>query len=260
MSDAKKYTGKLASKRILIIGGSSGIGFAVAEACLEYGATVIISSSQASRVESSVERLLKSYPSAKGRTSGYPCDLSSPDLEQNIKNLFEKAGGKLDHIVYTAGDKLATGKLKDLTLESIQKAGMVRFVGALLVGKHAASHMNPGPASSITYTTGSVSERPTPDWSAVASYATGLHGMTRSIALDLAPIRVNLVSPGLIKTELWDSLPAEQYQQIEKAATERLPTGRVTGPESVAQAYLYLMQDENCTGSVISSNGGHLLK
>ena len=260
MGDAKKYTGKLTTKRILIIGGSSGIGFAVAEACLEHGATVIISSSQASRVESSIERLLKSYPSAKGRISGHPCDLSSPDLEQNVKNLFEKAGGKLDHIVYTAGDTLATGKLQDVTLESIQKAGMVRFFGALLVGKHAASHMNPGPVSSITYTTGSVSERPSSDWAAVASYAAGLHGMTRNLALDLAPIRVNLVSPGLIKTELWDSLPAERYQQIEKTATETLPTGRVAGPESVAQAYLYFMQDENCTGSVVSSNGGLLLK
>ncbi|MCJ1352786.1 MAG: hypothetical protein MMC33_002770 [Icmadophila ericetorum] len=260
MTDAKKYTGKLASTRILIIGGSSGIGFAVAEACLENGATVIISSSQSSRVESSVGRLLESYPSAKGRISGHPCDLSSPNLEQNIKKLFEKSGGKLDHIVCTAGDKLAMGDLKDITLENIQRAGMVRFNAVLLVGKHAPTYMNPGPSSSITLTTGSVSERPNPGWTVVASYAAGLHGMTRNLALDLAPIRVNLISPGMLKTELWDGVPKEQYEQMEKATAARLPTGRVAGPESVAEAYLYLMKDENCTGSMISSNGGHLLK
>jgi len=123
MSDSQKYTSKLTSARILIIGGSSGIGYCVAEACLEYGASFIISSSNQSRIKSSIDKLFKTYPSAKDRISGYACDLSSPELEANIQRLFEQCGGKLDHVVFTAGEKLAVAKLEDTTLESIQKTG-----------------------------------------------------------------------------------------------------------------------------------------
>jgi len=137
---------------------------------------------------------LKTYPSAKDRISGYACDLSSPDLEANIHHLFAQSGDKLDHVVFTAGDELAITKLEDATLERIQKAGLVRFYAPLLVAKHAVKHLNPGPASSITLTTGSVSEKPNKHWTVVASYATGLHGMIRNLALDLAPTRVNLIS------------------------------------------------------------------
>ena len=103
MTDAKKYTSKLTDTRILIIGGSSGIGYAVAEASIEYGAHVIISSSQPSRVEKAISQLTESYPSAKNRVAGYACDLSSQSsLEKNIEQLFENCGAKLDHIVNDA--------------------------------------------------------------------------------------------------------------------------------------------------------------
>ena len=203
MADSKKYTSKLANSRILIIGGSSGIGFSVAEASLEYGATVIISSSSQSRIDSSIAALQKTYPSAKSRVSGCACDLSTSSLEANIEHLFAQCGSeKLDHVVFTAGDKLATTKLEDVTLESIHNAGQVRFYAPLLVAKYAVKHLNPGPASSITLTSGSVSEKPNKGWAVVGSFGTGLHGMTRSLALDLEPVRVNLISPGLVMTPL----------------------------------------------------------
>ena len=126
MADAKKYTSKLTDTRVLIFGGSSGIGYAVAEASLEYGAQVIISSSNSSRVDTAIERLTKSYPSAKNRVSGHACDLSSSSsLEANIERLFGDVGGKLDHIVFTAGTDLAVASIEDFTLEKIQQAGMV---------------------------------------------------------------------------------------------------------------------------------------
>ena len=173
MADSKKYTSKLSGKRILIIGGSSGIGYCVAEASLESGATVIISSSNDERIKASVDKLLKTYPSAQGRVSGYPCDLSSPSLESNIEHLLSQCGEKLDHIVFTAGGRLAIQKLEDATLESIQKAAMIRFNAPLLLAKHVRKYLNDGPASSIALTTGSVSQRPQKDWSLVAGYATG---------------------------------------------------------------------------------------
>ena len=175
MADSRKYASKLSGKRILVIGGSSGIGYCVAEASIESGASVIISSSNETKINSSINNLLKTYPSAKDRVSGYPCDLYSSSLESNIEKLLSQCGGKLDHIVNTAGDSLATSKIEDMTLESIQKAAMVRFNAPLLLAKHARKYLNAGPAASITFTTGTVSQKPMQDWSTIASYAAGMY-------------------------------------------------------------------------------------
>ena len=258
-TNTNKYTSKLANARILVIGGSSGIGYSVAEASIEYGASVIISSSQQTRIDSAVEQIHKAYPSAKGRVSGFACDLSSPSVEANIETLFSRCGGKLDHVVFTAGESLAVMPLEQATLDAMQKAGNVRFFAPLLVAKHAKTHLKPGPASSITLTTGSVSDKPRPNWSVIASYATGLHGMTRNLALDLAPIRVNLISPGAVLTPLWDGMPKEQKEAAMDRFKKESTTGEIGRPEDVAEAYLYVMRDRNCSGSVIDTNGGGLL-
>jgi NAD(P)-dependent dehydrogenase (short-subunit alcohol dehydrogenase family) len=121
-------------------------------------------------------------------------------VEQDLEALFKQTG-KVDHIVFTAGDKLATVSIHNSTYESILRAGQVRFFAPLLVAKVGSKYLNPGPESSIVLTTGAVAEHPLPNWTVVASYAAGLHGMTRNLALDLKPIRVNLVSPGAFDTE-----------------------------------------------------------
>lgn len=94
---ASKYQ-KLLNKHVLVIGGTSGIGFAVAEASLASGAHVTVSSSSQSRVESTVQRLTSTFP--LGTVAGFACDLSKPTVEHDIKALFEKVG-KVDHIVFT---------------------------------------------------------------------------------------------------------------------------------------------------------------
>lgn len=264
MSDQKKYTSKLAGARVLVIGGSSGLGFTAAEASLEHGATVIISSSSQSRIDSAIQRLQKSYPSLSSQISGQACDLSKEaELESNIKSLFAFAtsngANKLDHVIYTAGDPLAMMKLADATMERIKQAGMVRFFGPLMVAKHAPANMNPGPASSIILTTGSVSQKPRPDWTIVGSFATGLQGMCRGLALDLKPLRVNLISPGAVDTELWSGMPQEAREGMFKQIEQSMPTGKVGRAQDVAEAYLYLMKDWNATGSMVSTNSGSLI-
>ncbi|QIW94757.1 hypothetical protein AMS68_000275 [Peltaster fructicola] len=259
MSDQVKYTQKLKGKKVLITGGTSGIGFCVAEASLESGATVIVSSSNPDRVEKAVKRLQQSYPSAASKISGHAADLGTEDtLDASVKALLEKCG-KLDHIIHTAGDSLAQLSLESAELSQIKQAGMVRFFAPLMIGKHARQYLNPGLESSLIITTGSTSERPFPGWTIITSYATGLQGMTRALALDLKPIRVNLVSPGAVETELWDPMGEEAKSALLKRIEGTLPTGRVPGPEDLAEAYLYLMRDNNITGSMISSNGGTLL-
>jgi len=98
-----------------------------------------------------------------------------------------------------------------------------------------------------------------PNWTVVAAYAGGLHSMTRNLALDLKPVRVNLISPGLVDTELWSHMSEEQKQGFFKQMEEKLPTGRVGKVDDVAEAYIYAMRDKNLTGSIISTNSGALL-
>ncbi|KAK5170691.1 uncharacterized protein LTR77_005281 [Saxophila tyrrhenica] len=261
MADQVKYTQKLKDAKVLVIGGSSGIGYAVAEALIENGCHVTISASNPKKAESTVDRLTKSYPSAKSRIAGQSCNLGDEaTLESNITSLLEKVG-KVDHIVHTAGDALASMELANVDMEKIKQAGMVRFFSPLMLAKHAPKYLSGGPNSSITLTTGAVSERPIPNWSVIGSYATGLQGMTRQLALDLKPIRVNLVSPGAVNTELWlnSGFSDDQKEAFLKSHGEKMPTGKVPGPEDIAESYLYVLKDRNITGAMISTSGGSLL-
>ena len=104
-------------------------------------------------------------------------------------SLLEQTGSGIDHIIHTAGDPLAPKPLAENDMESIKQAGMIRFFSHLMLGKHAPKYVSPGPASSITFTTAGVSERPMPGWAVLNSYMTGQHGICRGLALDLKPLR-----------------------------------------------------------------------
>lgn len=226
---------------------------------MENGAHVIISSSNESRVQEAVSKLQKAYPSAAKRVEGYAANMGDQaSLESNVEQLFKKAGS-LDHVVFTAGDSLAMMPLEDATLDKTIQAGMVRYFAPIMVAKHAAKVLDKSTSSSITFTTGSVSEKPIPNWSVINGFATALQGTTRGLALDLKPIRVNLVSPGGVETPLWDGIPEEQRKQMFQEFAKKMATGRMGQVEDVAEAFLYAMKDKNLTGSMISTNGGALI-
>ena len=256
MTDATKYTAKLRGSRVLIFGGTSGIGYGAAEACLESGATVILSSSKQERIDSAISSLLKSYPSAESRLSGYACDLSDgKTIDGNIKAVFDKVG-EVNHVISSAGDSIKTTPLAESTLESLQQTGMVRFFGAMLITKHAVSHMPKSASSSITFTSGAVAEKPMPGWGIMSAFGLGLYGLTKGMAFDMRPIRVNCVSPGAVDTPMWSGMPKEMLEHMKEQFATRMLTGTVGKTEDVAEAYLYLLKDENCSGVVISTNGG----
>ncbi|KAK3627914.1 hypothetical protein LTR56_018904 [Elasticomyces elasticus] len=264
MADQVKYTNKLQGKNVLVIGGSSGIGYCVAEACLEFGATVTISSSNPDRVATAISRLQSAYPSHKSHLLGHACNLNDEaTVESNLATLLDKTTSNgtnlLDHAVFTAGDALAAARLADVDMAFIKQAGMVRFFAPMLLGKLLPAHLRPGPASSFTITTGAVSEHPIPDWTVVGSYATGLHGLMRQLAVDLKPLRVNLISPAAVETEFWNGIPEDNRMEMMKSFEAKMATGKVAQPEDVAESYLYCMRDANITGSVISTNGGQLI-
>ena len=258
-SPTAKYISKLHESRVLVLGGTSGIGFCVAEAALEQGAQVWIASSTQHKLDHAVSRLQSSYPDKSAKVSGCLCDLSdAQQLESNLESLFKAASvdGKIDHIVYTAGDPIKPIPLAEATPEAIYQTGTVRFLGPLMLAKVAQKYLSPGPKSSITLTSGVRVYRPAKDWTAMVAYGSGLEGMTRGLAVELAPIRVNLVCPGAVKTEAFDRFPKEVIQSFKDASLlERLGT-----PEDLAEAYIYTMKDHFVTGEVIKSEGGLLLK
>jgi len=123
-----KFTSKLHGKKVLILGGTSGIGFAVAEGALEFGAHVIVSSSTSDKVENAQKRLKEAYPDYADRVSGKTCDLSNPEtLEANLRALLDFAGKSINHIIHTAGDRLKITPVRDVTAEILQTTSIVRF-------------------------------------------------------------------------------------------------------------------------------------
>lgn len=265
-TDQSKYGTKLANTTVLITGGTSGLGFGVAEALLEQitpPAHIMISSSNAAKVDKAVERLRKAYPNATKTTklTGVTCNLGDElNMEANIAKLFQDLpldGKKLDHIVHTAGDSLAITKLADIDMAAAKKAGMVRYFAPLFIAKHAAKYMPASPDASITLTGGGIADRPQPGWFLVGGYAAGLQALSRGLARELKPIRVNLVQPGAVDTELWGGL--EDRKAVEEALLPHMATGRIGRVEDVVEGFLMCMRDGNVTGSILRSDGGHTI-
>lgn len=255
-----KHTSKLAGKNILLIGGTSGIGFAVAEQALQDGANITISSSSKERVSQSLERLRTDYPEQVGNAHSYVADLSSKDeLEQTVEELLKYASkdSPIDHIVFTAGNVPPLVPLASTSFDDVDALLVVRFYGAIAVGKYAPKYMTTGKSSSITLTTGTQSQKPSL-WLPPA-VGSAVEGLMRGLAITLAPVRVNAVSPGFILTELIDRLPQEMAQDAIKNHKEKSLTKDVGYPDDTAEAYLYLMKDSFATGSVVVTNGGVFL-
>ena len=184
-------------------------------------------------------------------------------LESDLKKLFEDtvanlAEHKLDHVVFTAGDPLAIMPLSELTMEKILVAGQLRFFAPLLIAKFIPSFLENSSKSSYTITSGGIAEHPQPNWSVIGAYAGGHHSMTRNLALDLKPIRVNCVQPGAVDTELW-KMSEEDKKGFMDIVSKKMATGKVGRPEEVAQSFLAVLMDSNMDATVVRTDGGGLI-
>lgn len=259
-----QYTEQLDGKRVVVFGGTSGMGFCVASGAVEHGASVVISGSQPEKLEKAVGRIKKAYPEGSDRISGHVCDLSNADrLEENLSAFFDVAtnnGKPIDHIVFTAGDTLNNPPLSEVTVEIAQKMMVVRYLGSVMVAKIGPRYMNKADSSSITLTSGTAVRKPIPGWALPGGLVSAIEGLSKGLALDLAPIRVNCVMPGMINTEMWHIIPEDQREEFMEQQGKGTVLNRVGKPEEAAQAYLYLMKDQFATGSTVATHGGGLLK
>lgn len=236
----------LEGKRIVVIGGATGIGYAVAEGAIAEGAEVVVGSSQPANVQRAVETL-------GNKATGHPVDVKAEDT---VAAFFGWAG-PFDHLVFTAGDWggfRAPKPLAETDLDAAADAYAVRYWGALKAIKHGAGQMREG--GSIVLTNGMIAHRPRKGTPISTAMAGGIEHLVRGLAVDLAPLRVNAVCPGGIRTGVWDQIPAETREAQFKAMTARLPIARMGEPSEVAEAYLYLMKAGYTTGQVLLVDGG----
>ena len=235
----------LKNTTVLVIGGTSGIGLGVAQAVADRDATPIV----VSRRRTSVDRALAELPAgARGAT----VDLTDPRaLDRLVAEV-----GDVDHLVYTAGEPLEMTALAELTPEVAIAFFQTRFIGALSAARVFGPRLRAG--GSITLTSGTAAW--SPGYGVLPSSLCGaMNALTTALAVELAPIRVNAVAPGLIRTPLWDAMSEDDRQALYEQEAQRVPLGRVGEVADVALAYVYCMEQAFSTGTVLTVEGGTLL-
>jgi NAD(P)-dependent dehydrogenase (short-subunit alcohol dehydrogenase family) len=233
-------------KRVIVLGGTAGIGLATAQAAARAGARVVVASSSEKRVTRALAAL---PPGSEGKV----VDLSR---EESVRAFFDGVGA-FDHLVFTAGDSLRVETLATVDLTSARRFFELRYWGALTAAKYGARHLRAG--GSIVFTGGVAAERPMSGWSLGASICGAMESLTRALAVELAPIRVNLVSPGFVRTELWNSMGEAERAALYRDVAAKLPVGRVGEAADIAEAYVYLMGNGYSTGQTIVVDGGGTL-
>ncbi|CDX40169.1 Short-chain dehydrogenase/reductase SDR [Mesorhizobium sp. SOD10] len=236
-------------QKILVVGGSSGMGLALARRCLEEGAQVIIAGRGEAKLNAAREAL--------GRRDTLLTAVADISREDEVATLFQRIG-RVDHIVSTAADiEGAYRLLPQIELSAAQRVVESKFYGPLLLAKHGAPMLPP--SGSLTFVSGIAAYRPAARGSVVAAVNAALEGLVRALAVELAPIRVNAVSPGWVDTPIWEFVAGDRKAETLAAMAERLPAGRVGRPEDIADAIRFLIGNGFTTGETLHVEGGHRL-
>ncbi|MBW4442033.1 MAG: SDR family oxidoreductase [Plectolyngbya sp. WJT66-NPBG17] len=235
----------LAEKKVVIIGASSGMGLAIAKTAAEAGAKVTLVGRNSTSLEKATAEV------------GYNAHAIAANIadETAIAELFEQVG-ELDHLVTTAAN-LAYAPIQEFDSAAAQAIITSKILGPFYAVKHAASRLSKD--GSITFFSGVAAWKPMPGASMVAAANGALAAFARSLAVELAPIRVNVVSPGVVETPSWNEMPEEERYAFFENLGKQLPTRRVGQPDDLADAVLFLMQNGFTTGTVLHVDGGHRL-
>jgi NAD(P)-dependent dehydrogenase (short-subunit alcohol dehydrogenase family) len=216
---------QLSGKRVVLLGGTSGIGLATAKAASAEGAHVTVVSSR----QMSVDQAIRQLPSG---ADGRAVNLTDPQETTD----FLASLDSFDHLVYTAGEPLALMPVNSLDIQKAVSFFQLRYFSVLSAVRAAAPRLSP--SGSITLTTGIAKDRPGPGWAVAASICGAVEALTKALAVELAPVRVNAVSPGVVRSPLWAGMGEQESEQMYAAIGKSLPAGRVGEVEEIAQAYL----------------------
>lgn len=239
----------LMGRKIVIVGGSSGIGLGVAAAALERGANLVI-------VGRSQDKLLAAQRTlgGDGRVKTVTADMArEAEISAALAGI-----GSFDHIVSTAGAPPPGSPIAETDADEVRAFIDNKLVGAVLLAKHAARRLKP--RGSMTFTSGINKDKPpVPGGAVVSAVAGSFSYFARALSLELAPTRVNIVSPGWVDTPMFDELVGEAKAGYFEAMAARLPIGRIATPADVAPAYIHAMESDFTTGETLHIDGGQSL-
>ncbi|MEP9376091.1 SDR family oxidoreductase [Aquabacter sp. CN5-332] len=230
----------LQGKRVLVVGGSSGIGFGVAEAAQARGAHVTIASRSLAKVEGALSRL----------GDGAVGEVLDTGDEPGIEAFFSRHA-PFDHVVVSAS-QTKVAAVRELPLADACQSMNSKFWGAYRIAR--AVRIAPG--GSLTLVSGFLAIRPRKGAAIQGAINGAVEALTKGLALEFAPVRVNCVSPGLVATEMFAGLAGDSRQAMFENAAARLPAGLVGLPEHIAVQVLAFMANPYMTGSVVYLDGG----
>ena len=233
----------LAGTRVLVLGGSSGIGLATAKAAAAAGAKVTLASRSNDKVDAAATQV------GKGAV-GVALDTTN---DAALEAFFSRQP-EWDHIVVSVAAGRSAG-LQDLSLLDAYGNMNAKFWSAYKTARFARI----APEGSLTLVSGFLSQRPNKDALLQGCINAALESLGRGLALALSPVRVNTVSPGLIDTPIRAAMPADKKKAMLDHAAATLPARRVGQAEDVADAILMLMTNPFTTGSTLFIDGGGLI-
>ncbi|ETT49569.1 dehydrogenase [Paenibacillus odorifer] len=237
----------LKNQRIVIIGGSSGIGLATAKQAVEQGAAVIIAGRSQDKLENAQQLL--------GFDSVEIHSLDNQN-EQDLKAFFEKIGA-FDHL-FTPGASYVRGPITS-SLGVAHNCFNAKFWPQYNAVKHAIPFINP--TGSIVLMSGAFSQRPLADGASYAACNGAIESLGKALAVELAPMRVNVISPGTIHTNFnWEGAEQETRDKAYDEYTNINLLGRVGHADEAAHTTIYLMTNGYTTGSTLFPDGGYILR
>nr|WP_202334501.1 SDR family oxidoreductase [Mesorhizobium sp. L-8-3] len=236
-------------EHVVIVGGSSGMGLALAGRLLTSGVVVTIVGRSSERLSQAREKL--------GKVSSLQTATADATREDQVEQLFRSVGN-LHHIVSTAADVGGVYvPLPDMDMSIARRVVDSKVIAPLLLAKHGAPRLAPG--GSITFTSGIAAYRPAPNGSVVAAINGAIESLVYALAIELAPVRVNAVSPGWVDTPIWDSVAGEGKKAALEAMAKRLPVGRIGQADDIAHAIESIMRNGFISGTVVHVDGGQRL-
>ncbi|RKT18974.1 NAD(P)-dependent dehydrogenase (short-subunit alcohol dehydrogenase family) [Streptomyces sp. 1114.5] len=231
----------LTGRRLIVVGAGSRTGRALARAASAAGAELVLAGPDPRKLEWTA-----------GELSG-PSEVLALDLaeERSIAEFAARAG-RFDHLVSTAAIP-ANGPLQELEVADVQRAFSAKVIGPLLLAKHLAGQVSED--GSFTFFSGVAAWRPSPGRTVMATTNGALAFLVQALAVELAPVRVNAVSPGIVDTGSWDGLGSDKEAFLRGVAT-RNPARRVGSPEDLLKAVFYAIDNPYVTGTVLHVDGG----
>lgn len=235
---------ELAGQKVVVIGGTSGIGLGTAKFARSQGAEVILTGRDSARLEQAM--------SETGALTGEAFDASDSD---QLTRFFGNLPAPIDHLMVSAGAPYYA-KLADIDFTKAHDNVEQHFWLLLHIARLAAGKVRPG--GSLIFIGGTGGRRPSAS-ALIATFTAGLPALARSLALELAPIRVNLIAPGFVDTPLSASLLGDQLNARREQLRTTLPIRRVVGPDDVASLAIHLMTNTAITGATFDIDGGQKL-